>query len=170
SRRRHTRSKRDWSSDVCSSDLLTSVAMVEVIHSNLFISFLIRLGTTSVGLIVSTTVNMLVFPPDYTKEISLNIRTLSKKTGILIEKVFQDILEGQHEDDILNKSLVRRLNNSLLRTERLVEFQKDESKYHPLVGSEKERFQEIQSKLATLRLLHYHLDNLIQMPLKSISW
>lgn len=149
---------------------LTSVAMVEVIHSNLFISFLIRLGTTSVGLIVSTTVNMFVFPPDYTKEISLNIRTLSKKTGILIEKVFQDILEGQHEDDILDKSLVRRLNNSLLRTERLVEFQKDESKYHPLVGSEKEKFQEIQSKLTTLRLLHYHLDNLIQMPLKSISW
>src|SRR5207249_8863714 len=26
SRRRHTRSKRDWSSDVCSSDLYTSVA------------------------------------------------------------------------------------------------------------------------------------------------
>src|SRR5437868_9312227 len=26
SRRRHTRSKRDWSSDVCSSDLLTLVA------------------------------------------------------------------------------------------------------------------------------------------------
>src|SRR5207249_8468247 len=28
SRRRHTRSKRDWSSDVCSSDLASSVAAV----------------------------------------------------------------------------------------------------------------------------------------------
>src|SRR5207249_6261897 len=28
SRRRHTRSKRDWSSDVCSSDLITRVAEV----------------------------------------------------------------------------------------------------------------------------------------------
>src|SRR5699024_12193317 len=28
SRRRHTRSKRDWSSDVCSSDLITSLSSV----------------------------------------------------------------------------------------------------------------------------------------------
>src|SRR5207249_7159792 len=32
SRRRHTRSKRDWSSDVCSSDLLAALAGVAVAH------------------------------------------------------------------------------------------------------------------------------------------
>src|SRR5699024_11627827 len=33
SRRRHTRSKRDWSSDVCSSDLaLLSLAVVVAVH------------------------------------------------------------------------------------------------------------------------------------------
>src|SRR5699024_11219282 len=30
SRRRHTRSKRDWSSDVCSSDLVTAKADIDV--------------------------------------------------------------------------------------------------------------------------------------------
>src|SRR5699024_12152353 len=30
SRRRHTRSKRDWSSDVCSSDLSSPVSLLEV--------------------------------------------------------------------------------------------------------------------------------------------
>src|SRR5699024_12060383 len=30
SRRRHTRSKRDWSSDVCSSDLLLTVISIEL--------------------------------------------------------------------------------------------------------------------------------------------
>lgn len=149
---------------------LTSVAMIEVIHSNFFIAFLIRLGTTSVGLTVSTIVNMFVLPPDYTKEIKINIRGISKKTGLLIEKVFEDILEGSHEDDLLDKTLVKRLDNSLIKTEQLVEFQKDEAKYHPLVGSEKDKFETIQKKLNTLRLLHYHLDNLIQTPLPSISW
>src|SRR5699024_3249840 len=32
SRRRHTRSKRDWSSDVCSSDLQRILAITELIH------------------------------------------------------------------------------------------------------------------------------------------
>src|SRR3989440_6270574 len=32
SRRRHTRSDRDWSSDVCSSDLATSTGTVEASH------------------------------------------------------------------------------------------------------------------------------------------
>src|SRR5207249_9418755 len=31
SRRRHTRSKRDWSSDVCSSDLIASLGKVDVL-------------------------------------------------------------------------------------------------------------------------------------------
>src|SRR5699024_11324230 len=31
SRRRHTRSKRDWSSDVCSSDLIDPLALLKII-------------------------------------------------------------------------------------------------------------------------------------------
>src|SRR5579885_3862594 len=34
SRRRHTRSKRDWSSDVCSSDLLTGKVVVDAMGSD----------------------------------------------------------------------------------------------------------------------------------------
>src|SRR5699024_12069979 len=40
SRRRHTRSKRDWSSDVCSSDLSTcTIVAGAVIFGNTFITF-----------------------------------------------------------------------------------------------------------------------------------
>src|SRR5699024_11763367 len=37
SRRRHTRSKRDWSSDVCSSDLAELEKQVEVLKSYIFL-------------------------------------------------------------------------------------------------------------------------------------
>lgn len=149
---------------------LTSVAMVEVIHSHYLISFFIRLGTTTVGLVVSTVVNMFVLPPDYTKEIKKNIRGLSKKTGFIIEKLFKDTLENIHEHDAIDRTLIKKLALRLQRTEKLIQFQKDESKYHPLIGSEKEQFITIQLQLEALRLLHYHLDNLIQMPLKNITW
>src|SRR5699024_11241175 len=39
SRRRHTRSKRDWSSDVCSSDLKVSEFLALVRESNLIIQY-----------------------------------------------------------------------------------------------------------------------------------
>ncbi|HLR40472.1 MAG TPA: aromatic acid exporter family protein, partial [Virgibacillus sp.] len=74
---------------------LTSVAMVEVIHGNYLVSFFIRLGTTTTGLLVSTLVNMFILPPDYTKEIVKNVQTIGKKTGITIAKVFRDILENK---------------------------------------------------------------------------
>src|SRR5699024_11980792 len=38
SRRRHTRSKRDWSSDVCSSDLMATAAQIEETNINKLLS------------------------------------------------------------------------------------------------------------------------------------
>lgn len=149
---------------------LTSVAMIEVIHSNLLIAFIIRLGTTTVGLTVSTLVNMFVLPPNYRKEIIENIQMISAKTGQITEKVFKDILEGNHTEDIIDKKLIKRLDIRLIKSERLIQFQKDESKYHPLIATEKEEFQHIIEQMSILRLIHYHLDNLIQTPLAEINW
>lgn len=55
---------------------LTSVAMIEVIHDHFFIAFLIRLGTTTIGLVVSTMVNMFVLPPNYVDNITQNIEKI----------------------------------------------------------------------------------------------
>jgi len=43
---------------------ITAVAMIEVIYDNYFISFFIRLGTTSIGIVVSTLVNLFILPPN----------------------------------------------------------------------------------------------------------
>ncbi len=149
---------------------LTSVAMVEVIHSNYLIAFFIRLGTTTVGLLVSTGINMFIFPPDYTKDIIGNTQKICRKTGIIFEKIFRDILDGKHEEDRVERDMIDKLYQKINRTETLIRFQKDETSYHPLVGSEKSQFQMVQDQLETLRILHYQLDNLIHMTLKDISW
>jgi hypothetical protein len=52
----------------------------------------------------------------------------------------------------------------------LIRFQKDESKYHPLMGNDKFSFHHARGQLANLRLINYHLDNLINTPLQNINW
>ena len=149
---------------------LTSVAMIEVIHSNFFFSFLIRLGTTSIGLLVSTAVNMFIMPPDYTTRILQNIHSLSRDTGIELEKVSRSLLGEATADkrNILENFLL--LKSSLDRTDMLVRFQKEEAKYHHFNEEEKKAFENEQEKLSDLRLIHYHLANLINTPLHDISW
>lgn len=141
---------------------LTAVAMVEVIHSNYLISFFIRLGTTTVGLLVSTGVNMFVLPPDYTKEIVKNIQSITKQTGVTMEKLFQSLLNNN--DPVINKYQIDQLDKKIMQTETLLKHQRDESKYHPLAGSEKDTFRQAEQKLMLLRLFHYHIKNLTRLP------
>lgn len=127
---------------------LTAVAMVEVIHSNFLISFFIRLGTTTTGLFVSTAVNMFVLPPDYTKDIVKKIQGIRTSTGMVIEKTFRDILnENDKALETTEQELVDQLEKTIHQVETLVRFQKEEAKYHPLVGTEKQQFQSAQNHL-----------------------
>ncbi|MUK89962.1 aromatic acid exporter family protein [Ornithinibacillus sp. L9] len=146
---------------------LTAVAMVEVIHNNFLISFFIRLGTTTIGLIVSTAVNMFILPPDYTKDIVTHIRRLNKQTGKNIEKLFQLIL---NENEVRDADIVTPLHTASTKVGRLIQFQEDESKYHPLVGHEKHIFQHAQQQMITIRMIHYHMDNLLHTSLENVSW
>lgn len=149
---------------------LTAVAMIEVIHDNYIIAFFIRLGTTTIGLLVSTAVNLLILPPNYTKEITLNIQHLSKQTGEAIEKVFRSILVENEEDNRENKTLLEQLRKTTQQTETFLKFEKDESKFHPLVKSDKEFLKQTEKQLNHLRRIHSHLTNVIHTPLLTVTW
>jgi uncharacterized membrane protein YgaE (UPF0421/DUF939 family) len=148
---------------------LTSVAMVEVIHSNFLISFFIRLGTTTVGLGVSTLVNMFILPPDYRDDISKQIQNIATNTSIAIEAIFKHLL---YDEDITekDKEIMRKLTQELSKTEKLSQFQKDEETFHPLVKREKKIFQKADSQLNTMRSIHYHVNNLILTPIGQLNW
>lgn len=149
---------------------ITAVAMVEVIDQNLVVAFLIRLGTTTTGLVVSTLVNMFIFPPDYTQEIAKNIQQISKKTSIVILLGLKEIVNGNSQNGYSVLPKLNELDRKLTRTELLVNFQKDEAKYHPLAGSEKDRFNLEKWQINKLELIHYHLYNLIYTPLSYNKW
>lgn len=149
---------------------LTAVAMVEVIHSNYLISFFIRLGTTTTGLLVSTAVNMIVFRPDYRKDILDSIQNIGARAGTLLEQTFRTILYDQYTDRKIDGDIIHQLNKEIMKTETLIRFQRDESKLHPLIGGDKNELHMAERQLSYLHDLDYHLGNLINLPLNKISW
>ncbi|WP_077301042.1 aromatic acid exporter family protein [Virgibacillus pantothenticus] len=149
---------------------LTAVAMVEVIHSNYFISFLIRLGTTTIGLVVSTAVNMFVLPPDYTSHITENMMAIRKRLAAKIEKVFYTVTAEQPTAAANALKSTDVVYKKIRQTETLIQFQKEEAKYHPLTNSEKRFFKQVEKQLTCLKLIHYHIDNVVTTRLRDDLW
>lgn len=149
---------------------LTAVAMVEVIHSNYLIAFFIRLGTTTIGLLVSTAVNMLVFPPNYRKEIVESIQRIGSRTGTTLQQVFQTILFDSHKDRKKEKIAIEQLTADIRKTEALIRLQRNESKMDPLVREKKEELLLAEKQLLFLHNLEYHVGSLLYIPLHTLSW
>lgn len=144
---------------------ITAVAMIEVVYDNYFLSFLMRLGTTSIGLIVSTVVNMFILPPNYIKEIGENINKLYKNIGhvTLLIVTFET-------DSSKNKTtLLSNLDFQIKKTGELIRFQKDEADFHPLVGSKKQDFYIARKQIEHLELMIYHLTNLKNISIEDVQ-
>src|SRR5699024_12256060 len=138
------------------------------LHISVLASFIL-FRLTTFRLDVSTVVNLFVLSTDYKEDILTNIRSIRKKTGTVIEKVFKDLLQNKHEEDMVDRKLMKQLNKKLQQTKTLARFQQDEARFHPLIESEKKLFQRMQQKLTHIQLIIYNLDNLINTPLKRIS-
>lgn len=152
---------------------LTSVAMIEVIHDNLFYSFLIRLGTTTIGILVSTIVNMFILPPNYTKQISSDFNQMLKKTGDAVELITTVLMKADKVQSAKIKDVDEKflqLKRALDKTEQLLQFQEDEAKYHRLQDDTRKLFEMEQKNVAKLRLVHYHIGNLMNIPNRTICW
>lgn len=127
---------------------ITAVAMVEVVYDNYLLSFFIRLGTTTIGLVVSTLVNLLIFPPNYISIIKNNISGLYHDIGDVLNNILEETINLEH------------IEKKIVKTEELIRYQQDESHFHPLLGSNKESFSRSKQDIDTLRVIHYHLSNL----------
>ncbi|ANU26264.1 FUSC family protein [Planococcus versutus] len=149
---------------------LTSVAMVEVIHEDVLISFFIRLGTTTVGLLVSTAVNMLVFPPDYRKDILTSIQSISEHAGTMLEQTFRTILFAGDVNRQEEQKLVKQLTTEIKKTEKLIHFQRDESSFYPWIRGREAELLMAERQLLFIHNLEFHLGSLLYIPLHTIQW
>ena len=140
---------------------ITAVAMIEVVYDNYLLAFFIRLGTTTIGIVVSTLVNMFILPPDYMKEINRNLKTIYQSIGHVLGQVLQS-----------EKSLTSEINNivkQIDKTEELIRYQQEESFFHPLVDSKQENFATAKVQLKTLRFIRYHISNIDEHKFNELS-
>lgn len=152
---------------------LTSVAMIEIIHGNFFLSFITRLGTTSIGLIVSTAVNFFIFPPDYTKRIIYNIQT-AKEASIDELRFFAHNLLHRHDGKakckLATEETFNQLQTQLKKTEELLDFQRSEAQFHRLTDEAKAELIFEEKQLDVLKSIHYHIRNLHSVNVRLIEW
>lgn len=130
---------------------ITAVAMIEVIYDNYLMSFFIRLGTTSIGIIVSTLVNMFIFPPNYMKDIEKNLKQIYADMGDALSKVGNEASMMMAIDQVGRK---------IHKTEELIRYQTDEAYFYPLFYSKEKEQTDISAQIDRLELIHYHINNL----------
>lgn len=149
---------------------LTAVAMIPEFQNNYFVSFFVRLGTTSIGIIVSTAVNFFMLPPNYTRTIYKNISELFMNTSRLLlltsAWLFKEEDVKKHRLTLLYKQITREME----QTYNLIQYQREEWKYHRHTKKEMESFQYAQKKLNLLQQILYHIGNLHYVELQETSF
>ena len=131
---------------------ITAVAMIEVVYDNFLLSFFIRLGTTTVGIVVSTLVNMFILPPNYMKEIESSIKEIYESIGKALKSV-----TVSKEDQ---KGTLQNIHKQLNKTEELIRYQQEGSHFQPFAHHINNDFSTAKEQLDLLRLTHYHLNNI----------
>ncbi|UOQ43184.1 aromatic acid exporter family protein [Halobacillus salinarum] len=139
---------------------ITATAMIPEFHEHYIVSFFTRLGTTSIGIVVSTLVNFFLLPPNYSPMIYKNINDLYNHAGVLLQRIISDTIAESKEKNRGIQRSYRQLTAHLERTYQLSQFQREEWKYHRHTKEEMRAFQFAQKKLGALQQIVYHLGNL----------
>lgn len=140
---------------------LTSVAMIEVIHDQYIMAFFIRLGTTSVGLLVSTFVNMFIFPPNYQKVIAQHLQQINRHLGKALQT---------HEQRVEMKKEIAATKSLLDTTKQFILYEVNETHLRPFIDKNEEEQTNYLNKLEYVELLYYHLQNISTIQLKETSF
>jgi uncharacterized membrane protein YgaE (UPF0421/DUF939 family) len=148
---------------------LTAVAMIPTTTDHYLLSFVTRLSSTSIGLIVSTLVNIFVLPPNYSPRITTMTHNLFIKTGNLLETRITELVMDQKSEG-RTRLLFQEINKSMDLTEKLCRYQRKEWKYHRHSRQDMKIFHYENKKMSILRQIHYHLGNLMILPQHDIIW
>lgn len=143
--------------------VLTGVAMISTVHDHFISSFFVRLGTTGIGLTVSTLVNFLVIKPNYSLTIKSRLHRYIMETGKLIEDRGKEMVLQQsiHQN---TKLKFERLWKDIESVETLCEYQKQEWKLRSINREYTKEFHYECKKLNTLRRMIFHVANLMSIP------
>ncbi|SDJ04452.1 FUSC family protein [Salimicrobium halophilum] len=139
---------------------ITAIAMIPDFQGNEIVSFVTRLGTTSIGIVVSTLVNFFLLPPNYTPMILQNLHTMNHTASQLLRRIMMNVTgEAKHKNSSIRR-LHRQLTSRLERTEILLRFQREEWKYHRHSRKDLKQLVYVKEHLSLMHQLVHHLGNM----------
>ncbi|WP_181348971.1 aromatic acid exporter family protein [Thalassobacillus sp. CUG 92003] len=139
---------------------ITAIAMIPDFQDHYVVSFFSRLGTTSIGIIISTIVNFFLLPPDYSDQIYKNINELYNQAADLLDQIIAEVSNPSKISKRGIQRYYRQLTAKLEKTYQLSQFQREEWKYHKHTKDEMKAFQFAQKKLEAFQQIIYHLGNM----------
>ncbi|NBI27666.1 FUSC family protein [Chengkuizengella marina] len=141
---------------------LTAVNMIAITENDFLVSFLTRVGTTSVGIITSVAVNFFVLPPNFMGQITKAKTNLMSDTKSLVDKIISFQLDQKGNQEELENSLTS-LQKRLDHTIKLIEYQKEEYRYHRFKNTEYKILKRIQTKLKLLDKINHHVYDMLYL-------
>lgn len=147
---------------------LTAVAMIPGLQGHLLLSFLLRLGTTLIGITVSALVNVLILPANYLDDISYrNHRHIDQIKRTLTDSFNRLIMT--YQTDHQNSESYETLKRQLAKTDQLLHFQRKELRYHRFKTKKYRQFSYEKKTTQLIQRAVLHLGNL-QYLRKSITF
>ncbi|UCZ53770.1 aromatic acid exporter family protein [Bacillus shivajii] len=139
---------------------LTAVAMIPDIHDNYMLAFLSRLGTTMIGLGVSSIVNFTMLPPKYTPLIENRLEPNILLARTVLSDTVERIVERKYVERPNASRDYLKLRQSVEKTAALFQFQEKEWKYHKVKLSEYRYFAKLKQVNTIMQKITLHLGNL----------
>ncbi|WP_377887297.1 aromatic acid exporter family protein [Alkalihalobacillus sp. R86527] len=140
---------------------LTAVAMIPDTTGDYMTSFVFRLSTTLIGILVSTAVNYFVMPPKFYPMINQSVEGLYHSAGDLLDQIMRDLPHARKQNLVY-----QRVSRELERTYKLIEYQREEWKYRRHSMQEVRSFSVVLKKLEYLQKILYHLGNMLYVDTK----
>ncbi|WP_209122164.1 aromatic acid exporter family protein [Alkalihalobacillus sp. BA299] len=139
---------------------LTAIAMIPLTSENFLLAFLIRIATTSIGIVVSTVVNLIIWPPNFMKEIQEVSHELFSETIDLIE----DTLNYQFKKD-RNRQLLNirfdRLSKGIERANETIRFQREDLRYRKKNIAHTKLLNDIELQIDLLHKVSFHIGDIL---------
>ncbi|GAF66021.1 hypothetical protein BTS2_2921 [Bacillus sp. TS-2] len=145
---------------------LTAVAMIPMTDDQFFLSFLTRVATTSIGITVSTLVNLIIWSPNFIKEIRKRKKDLTSDIKELITQSLRNKnLTKTNNEDLNQKAII--LTDNLQQINEMLILQHDVHKFRKRKQDLKTLY-EIEQQVELMQKLVFHSKNIISYSNKEV--
>lgn len=143
---------------------LTAMVMIPLTEDHFLLAFLIRSGTTSIGIIVSTLVNLLIWTPNFRYEIQRSFHLRMREMQGLIEDSLSS-LWGKPGNKRLLEYRFSRLLKGIEQLSEFIFYEREEQRFRwkTSIKTSSKDIMKWQKSVNQLRQLSFHVGDLLAM-------